>query len=73
MSENNFPFGEFVDEMDTEAFLNLRDWLEAALKAAGAKESTGMGIGGGQADIDIELEGMRYNVSIKPLPKRSKA
>lgn len=50
---------------DIEAFFNMRDWLQAACEAKGAK-SVGGGIGCGQADIDIELEGHRYNISIRP-------
>jgi hypothetical protein len=63
------PFGVSLPEMDVEAFLNMREWLEKALYAAGAKPGGGSGIGLGQADIDIELDGCRYNVSIKPLPR----
>lgn len=55
--------------MDVHAFLNIRDWLQAACEAKGAKMDGG-GIGCGQADIDIELEGCRYNISIRPLPRR---
>ena len=51
---------------DTEAFFNMRDWLQRACETAGARQ-TGGGIGLGQADIDIELEGHHYNVSIRPL------
>jgi len=64
-----YPFGYAYDEMDVEAFMNMRDWLQAALEAAGAKKDNGAGIGFGQADIDIELDGARFNVSIRPLPK----
>ena len=62
------PFGFALEEMDTEAFLNMRDWLEKAVEAKGAKR-VGGGIGMGQADIDVELDGCRYNISIRPLPK----
>ena len=51
---------------DTEAFFNMRGWLQKACEAAGARK-TGGGIGCGQADIDIELEGHHYNISIRPL------
>jgi hypothetical protein len=51
---------------DPATLLNSRDWLTKALEAKGAKK-VGGGIGCGQADIDIELEGCRFNVSIKPL------
>lgn len=68
MADEEYPFGCYVNEMDTAAFFNMRDWLRDAVQAKGAK-MTGGGIGMGQADIDIELEGCRYNISIKPLPK----
>jgi len=66
--DKEYPFGFSLDEMDAEAFFNIRDWLEKACEAQGAKK-VGGGVGCGQADIDIELEGCRYNVSIKPLAK----
>ena len=61
-----------LTEMDAMAFLNIRNWVENALKAQGAKV-TGAGVGCGQADIDIEVDSGRFNVSIKPrpLPKKS--
>lgn len=62
------PFGMSLDEMDVEAFLNMREWLEKALKDAGAT-TEGAGIGCGQADLDIRLNGHLYNVSIRPLKR----
>ena len=59
-------FGTTLNEMDVEAFINARDWLQKALEAQGAAR-IGAGVGLGQADIDIELEGARFNVSIRPL------
>jgi len=56
-------------DMDVQAFLNLRNWLEDAIKAKGAKMFDA-GIGCGQADIGFELEGMNYRVSIKPLAEK---
>ena len=35
------PFGFSVDEMDTEAFFNMREWLRDALEAKGAKFTGG--------------------------------
>ncbi len=60
------PFGTYLHEMDTDAFFNMRDWLSKAVTAKGATQ-IGAGIGMGQADIDIELDGHRYNISIRPL------
>jgi hypothetical protein len=68
-SEERYPFGATLDEMDVASFLNMRDWLTNAAEAMGAK-TVGGGVGLGQADIDIELDGFRYNISIRPLPHR---
>lgn len=65
-----YPFGCSLDEMDVEAFLNVRTWLKDALESKGATFDGG-GIGMGRADIDITLEGHRYNVAIRPLPERA--
>lgn len=62
------PGSGIVGCEDVEAFFNMRGWLQAACEAKGAK-MVGGGIGCGQADIDIVLEGHRYNVSIRPLSK----
>jgi len=62
-------FGETLEEMDVEAFFNMRDWLSNALLKAGGKQ-VGAGIGMGQADVDIVLDGMEYCVSIRPLSNK---
>lgn len=73
MSETDqYPFGFTIDEMDTESFFNVRDWLTKAVEAAGAKRYAG-GIGMGAADIDIELDGNCFNISIRPLQKPTPA
>lgn len=51
---------------DPEQLLNMRGWLEKAVVAKGA-EFEGGGVGMGEADIDILLEGHRFNIRIKPL------
>lgn len=51
---------------DAPSLFNSRQWLQAALEAKGAK-ITGGGVGFGQADLDIVLEGFRFNVSITPI------
>lgn len=61
-------FSTDLPSMDIEAFLNMRDWLTSAVEAKGAVKKGG-GIGLGQADIDVELDGCRYNISIRPLPR----
>ncbi len=50
---------------DIEGMSNMRAWLEGALKAKGAKV-TGGGIGMGSADVEMTLEGFKYDVSIMP-------
>lgn len=50
---------------DPETLLNSRDWLQGALTSSGATV-VGGGCGGGQADLDIDLQGCRFNVSIRP-------
>jgi hypothetical protein len=65
-----YPFGYSYDDMDVEAFMNLRNWLEKCLIKGGATID-GWGIGYGQTDVeievDIEMECHRYTVSIKPI------
>lgn len=51
---------------DVETLLNSREWLEQAVSEKGAKR-VGGGVGCGQADIDVELEGHRFNISIRPI------
>jgi hypothetical protein len=46
--------------------LNMRDWIQRACEAQGAK-MTGGGCGMGEADIDIELEGHAFNINIRPI------
>lgn len=60
MDERDNPMG------DVEAHFNARAWLEKALTDKGAKV-TGKGVGCGQADVDIVLDGCKFNVSIRPL------
>lgn len=60
-----------LEEMDIEAFLNLRDWVGNALSSQGAK-ITDAGMGFGCADIGITLEGMPYGIQIKPRPYKGR-
>lgn len=60
-------FGETLDEMDLEAFLNIRNWMEEAITDKGGT-ITDAGIGMGRADLGFELEGMIFSVQIKPRP-----
>ena len=58
-------FGESLDEMDVEAFFNMREWLREAIEAKGA-EITDQGIGMGKADIGFMLHGAPFMVTIRP-------
>jgi hypothetical protein len=58
--------GWSMSSKDAGDLLEVRNWLKDAVEAKGALVD-GSGVGFGQADIDIELNGSRYNVSIKPL------
>ena len=60
------PLSGLADGQDALVALNMRDWLQKACEAKGAK-MVGGGIGFGGADIDIELEGCRYNVFIQAI------
>ena|ERR1700684_477549 len=53
---------------DIDAAFNMRDWLQKACEAQGAK-ITGGGFGGGVADISIELEGHDYWLTIKAMKR----
>lgn len=54
-----------LQDMDIEAFLNIRDWFMAAITEHGGKiVDTGMGVG--KADLGVELEGYEYSLSIRP-------
>lgn len=54
------------DPKDWEANLNMRNWIQKALEDKGA-EIIGTGVGAYQSDLDIEIEGMKYNIRIRPL------
>jgi hypothetical protein len=66
MIDDGLPTELHSDFGDPVTLLNSRDWLKNACEAKGAK-MIGGGIGLGQADIDIDLEGYRFNVSIRPI------
>jgi len=56
---------EELKDMDMEAYSNLRDFISSAMEAKGA-EITGGGFGGGVADIEIEIQGYPYIMTLKP-------
>jgi len=61
----NMP--DTLEEMDLDAFFNLREWVEIALTNQGAKITDG-GMGFGCADIGMTVEGMPYSLQIRPRP-----
>ena len=67
-NDQTAPFGDALHEMDTEAFFNMRNWFKMACEAAGGR-FVGGGVGMGQADLDIKIDGNTYNISIRPYPK----
>jgi hypothetical protein len=54
------------EKADWIALWDRRQWLEHAVTASGA-EITGSGVGLGQADIDVIVDGQCYNISIRPV------
>jgi hypothetical protein len=61
------PVGELAAAFgDVESLFNSRAWLRIALEANSAK-IIGGGCGLGQADLDAEIDGYKFNVSIRPL------
>ena len=53
---------------DMGAAFNMRKWLKGACEAAGGK-MIGGGFGGGVADIDIQLDGCVFNITIRALER----
>lgn len=68
LPEISMPEALHPDFGDPHQLLNMRNWIQKACEAQGAK-MTGGGCGMGAADIDIELEGYGYNINIRPLIK----
>lgn len=56
---------------DPMQLLNMRQWFQEACEAKGGKRKGG-GIGMGAADLDIEIEGHMYHVSIQPIMRGGK-
>jgi hypothetical protein len=64
-NDNDSPF----EKLDLESLFNVRQWLRAAVEAKGANVTgAGIGVKGdfGMADIDIEIDGFRFNIEIVP-------
>jgi hypothetical protein len=67
LTQGEPPALELADDFgDPHTLLNSRAWLQKALEKSGGKMFGG-GIGGGQADLDVRIEGFEFNVSIKPI------
>ena len=54
---------------DIDAAFNMRDWLQKAVEAKGARKIGG-GLGFGGAALEIVLEGHRFILTIKPAETR---
>ncbi len=68
-NDNDPPF----EKLDLDSLFNLREWVREAVEAKGAKVTgAGIGVGGpvGMADIDVEIQGHRFNLEIRPRPIR---
>ena len=52
-------------DLDIEAFLNMRDWFQDAITTKGGK-IIDTGMGGGRADLGVEIDGYEYGVQIIP-------
>ena len=70
MNDNEILGGNIEPDpsQDWEALLNMRNWLDSAITAKGAKVLGG-GCGMGAADLDIELEGVQFHLDIRPILK----
>ena len=67
-NDNDTPFAK----LDIEALFNMREWISDAVTAKGGKVTgAGIGVGGelGEADLDVELDGCRFNLAIRPRPR----
>lgn len=58
------PTAGFPSGVDVETQFNIRQYVEDALVAKGAK-ITGKGVGVGGCDLDFEVECFSFNVQIK--------
>ncbi len=54
------------DPKDWETNLKMRNFVEEALIAKGAEFAGSAGVSAEYSDIDIELNGKRYNIRITP-------
>ena len=65
MQDNDKPF----EKLDVESLFGIRQWMREAIERRGGKVTgAGIGVRGdlGMADIDVEIEGFRFNVEIIP-------
>lgn len=69
-NDNDTPF----EKLDLDSLFNVRQWFRDAVEAKGAKVTgAGIGVKGdlGMADIDVEIDGFRFNLEITPRPLAS--
>lgn len=58
-------FGQTLETMDLEAFLNIRKWVEEAIEGKGGVITDG-GMGFGAADLGFTVDGAPFGLSIRP-------
>lgn len=63
---NPLPDAEWEQPFDVVATFNMRDWLRKAAETQGA-HFTGGSVGPDDADIDIELDGCKFNITIRAI------
>lgn len=66
-NDNDTPF----EKLDLDSLFNVRQWFRDAVEAKGARVTgAGIGVKGalGMADIDVEIDGFRFNLEITPRP-----
>ena len=64
-NDNDTPFSE----LDLESLYGIRAWVKEAVEAKGATFLGGcVGVKGslGMADLDIEIDGFKFNIEITP-------
>lgn len=69
-NDNDAPF----EMLDLESLFNARQWFQDAVEAKGATViGAGIGVKGdlGMADLDVEIDGFRFNLEITPRPLTS--
>lgn len=75
-NDNHPPVADMTEfhKLDLDSLYNMREWMRTAVEAKGAKVTgAGVGVDGllGLADLDIEVEGYSFNLTIRPREKQA--